>query len=228
MNKVVTTLMKVTTASSCLAVVLGICGCSWLNGDPLWLGGGQKSVTVRKRVSTLFDTQYDLKSGNMPFTFVSDGGDVELGLFGHVGGCPDPNDRISKDAVIVFEVADEGYGATVFSISNGVLRLERKGEGFDKAYVAYSSEVDRPELPLDVLEKGVDVVDCLLDLHCVKNWGFSIHLAHRTTRKRGEWGKWTSDRQMIVIFEFDDRPHDAPKVVFRKLEGARLFRLASL
>lgn len=114
MNKVVTTLMKVATASSCLAVVLGICGCSWLNGDPLWLGGGQKSVTVRKRVSTLFDTQYDLKSGNMPFTFVADGGDVELGLFGHVRGCPDPNDRISKDAVVVFEVADEGYGATVF------------------------------------------------------------------------------------------------------------------
>ena len=49
--------------------MLGICGCSWLNGDPLWLGSGQKSVTVRKRVSTLFDTQYDLKAGNMPFTF---------------------------------------------------------------------------------------------------------------------------------------------------------------
>ena len=157
---------------SCLTLVLGICGCSWLNGDPLWLWSGQKSVTVRKRVSTLFDTQYDLKAGNMPFTFVADGGDVELGLFGHVRGCPDPNDRISKDAVVVFEVADEGYGATVFSISNGVLRLERKGEGFGKTYVAYSSEVDRPELPLDVLEKGVDVVDCLLDLHCVKGWGF--------------------------------------------------------
>lgn len=148
--------MKVAAASSCLAVMLGICGCRWLNGDPLWLWSGQKSVTVRKRVSTLFDTQYDLKSGNMPFTFVADGGDVELGLFGHVRGCPDPNDRISKD------------------------------------------------------------------------WGFSIHLAHMTNRKRGEWGKWTFDRQMMAIFEFDDRPHDAPKVVFRKLEGARLFRLASL
>ena len=78
------------------------------------------------------------------------------------------------------------------------------------------------------LEKGVDVVDWLLDLHCVKDWGFSIHLAHMTNRKRGEWGKWTFDRQMMAIFEFDDRPHDAPKVVFRKLEGARLFRLASL
>ena len=108
------------------------------------------------------------------------------------------------------------------------MRLERKGEGFGKAYVAYSSEVDRPEFSLDVLEKGVDVVDWLLDLHCVKDWGFSIHLAHMTNRKRGEWGKWTFDRQMMAIFEFDDRPHDAPKVVFRKLEGARLFRLASL
>ena len=51
---------------------------------------------------------------------------------------------------------------------------------------------------------------------------------HMTNRKRGEWGKWTCDRRMIAIFEFDDRPHDAPKVVFRKLECARLFRLASL
>ena len=228
MNKVVTTLMKVATASSRLAVVLGICGCSWLNGDPLWLGGGQKSVTVRKRVSTLFDTQYDLKSGNMPFTFVADGGDVELGLFGHVRGCPDPNDRISKDAVVVFEIADDGYGATAFSISNGVLRLERKGEGFKKAYVANSYESNRPELPLDDLEKGVDVVDCLLSFHCVKDWVFSIRLNHRTTHKRGDRGKWTTDRWMTAIFEFDDRPHDAPKVIFRKLEGARLFRLASL
>ena len=213
---------------SCLTLVLGICGCSWLNGDPLWLWSGQKSVTVRKRVSTLFDTQYDLKAGNMPFTFVADGGDVELGLFGHVGGCPDPNDRISKDAVVVFEIADDGYGATVFSISNGVLRLERKGEGFKKAYVANSYESNRPELPLDDLEKGVDVVDCLLSFHCVKDWLFSIRLNHRTTHKRGEWGKWTTDRWMAAIFEFDDRPHDAPKVIFRKLEDARLFRLASL
>ena len=146
MNKGVTTLMKVAAASACLAVVFGISGCSWLNGDPLWLWSGQKSVTVRKRVSTLFDTQYDLKADNMPFTFVVDGGDVELGLFGHRGGCPDPDDRVSKDAVVVFEIADDGCGSTAFSISNGVLRLERKGEGFKKAYVVNSYEANRPEL----------------------------------------------------------------------------------
>ena len=39
-----------------LFIVLSLGGCAYLNGDAMWLSGGQKEVVISGGLSTLFDT----------------------------------------------------------------------------------------------------------------------------------------------------------------------------
>jgi len=55
---------------ACGALVGGLSGCAYLNGDAMWLGVNQKEVRVSNTLLTWFDTEYNLGEDNLPFVFV--------------------------------------------------------------------------------------------------------------------------------------------------------------
>ena len=144
--------MSILMSLEIISLAIAISGCSYLNGDAIWLSDGQKDVVLSKRFSTFGDVEYSFQEDNLPFNFHLYGYH-EFGHLGHSAEGPDfsKGGYIEENSVLRFSVENHNPEVRVeFLVSNGVVQV-----------VGYNGQESRVEwrkgpLPNDAMSINAD------------------------------------------------------------------------
>ena len=185
-----------------LCCLYGCCGCSCINGDPVWLSEDQKNVSLRDVVYSR-SVEYPLGKDNFPFVFQLQQGTYEFGL----------KERIDSAVVLRFEIGrGKGVPGFVFQLNDGVLRLVREGEGASRGEIRHSPRVEDVRYSLDEVKVGLEAKGKILRICCFPPRGFSLHL-----HEIGSYGT-------AIVVRGDGKSKDPNWLVVNELKNAQFFR----
>lgn len=185
-----------------LCGLLSCCGCSCMNGDPLWLSENQKNVSLRDVIYS-GSVEYSLGNDNFPFVFQLQQGTYEFGI----KGC------IDDTAIMRFEIGcGKGVPGFEFHLSNGMLRLVRGGEEESWGEIRHSPMAEDVQYSLDKVRAGLDARGKTLRICCFPPTGFSLHL-HKT----GSYGT-------AIVVRYREMLKDRNWLVVEELKNAHFFR----
>ena len=200
-----------------LLMALSLGGCAYLNGDAMWLSGGQKEVVISGGLPTLFDTEYSFKEGNLPFSFKVSC-NQEFGHIGHSMGSPDlsKGGYIGGNSVLRFSIQGENAADSAeFLVSNGVLKVVKSDKRFVKAERRTEPYPNDAKTICDDELWNEPVMGKLVCIN-VGNWGFSLNL-----HKLGGYG-------VVYNYEFPLNKDGYLCLVIHEIKNLRWFHWASL